>query len=455
MKHRTGHVFKRGNSGTFYLRYVINGKVMQQALYDEKGVAITTADGAERARVKIMAPYTVADEAGALENVKAKLEGRRHEMEEIEEQRNPPLMLRQAWSAFSKSQNRPDTGKATLAVYELTWGRFCKWMTDTHPTVKFMRDVTQEIAGEFAAWLISERRSPNTFNKYMNVLALVFNTVKDKARLTVNPWSNPKKGGAGQGITRKKLVTYGRRELTIEELRKVCEAAKDDLRLLLAVGLYSGMRLGDCATLRWSEVDLVRGRIVRIPNKTGRSNPKPVTVPLHPTLAAMLAEIPAKQRTGNVMPRIAMDYARHESYVTDRVQALFKQCKIQTTRTIEGRSQSQVEVGFHSLRHSFVSMCAANGVPLSVVQALVGHTSPAMTRHYTHRGEAAALAAVTGLPSITGKPVKALPPVPAPHMVAAEAVLAIADRLDSTNWNAIQSELRALAEGQTGTARLA
>jgi integrase len=208
------------------------------------------------------------------------------------------------------------------------------------------------------------------------------------------------------------------------------------------------MRLGDCATLRWSEVDLVRGRIVRVPNKTGRSNPKPVTVPLHPTLAAMLAEIPAKQRTGNVMPRIATDYARHESYVTDRVQSLFKQCKIQTTRTIEGRSQSQVEVGFHSLRHSFVSMCAANGVPLSVVQALVGHTSPAMTQHYTHTGEAAALAAVTALPSITGKPVKALPPAPAARLVAAEAVLAIANRLDSTNWNAIQSELQALAEGQ-------
>ena len=40
-------------------------------------------------------------------------------------------------------------------------------------------------------------------------------------------------------------------------------------------------------------------------------------------------------------------------------------------------------VGFHRLRYFFVSECAKAGVPLAVVQELVGHGSPAMTRHYT------------------------------------------------------------------------
>ncbi len=43
-----------------------------------------------------------------------------------------------------------------------------------------------------------------------------------------------------------------------------------------------------------------------------------------------------------------------------------------------------VEVGFHSLRHTFVSLQAERGTPQSTVQAIVGHGSPAMTQHYTH-----------------------------------------------------------------------
>ena len=43
-------------------------------------------------------------------------------------------------------------------------------------------------------------------------------------------------------------------------------------------------------------------------------------------------------------------------------------------------TRAVVEVGFHSLRHTFVSLCRAAGAPLSVVEAIVGHASPAMTR---------------------------------------------------------------------------
>ena len=61
-----------------------------------------------------------------------------------------------------------------------------------------------------------------------------------------------------------------------------------------------------------------------------------------------------------------------------------------------------VEVGFHSLRHSFVSRCRQANAPLSVVEAIVGHSSPAMTRHYTHVGELAAAVAVGALPRVMG-----------------------------------------------------
>ncbi|MCK4982997.1 MAG: tyrosine-type recombinase/integrase [Victivallaceae bacterium] len=54
--------------------------------------------------------------------------------------------------------------------------------------------------------------------------------------------------------------------------------------------------------------------------------------------------------------------------------------------------------GFHSFRHSFVSFCAKAGVPLPVVQAIVGHGNPAITRHYIHIGEESVKQAINALP---------------------------------------------------------
>jgi integrase len=321
-------------------------------------------------------------------------------------------------------------------------------MKTAHPQVKALRDVTPDMAGEYIVHLGSEGKSPNTINKYLNLLTLVFRVLKDKARLTVNPW---------EGIQRKTLVTHGRRELTIEELRRVCAAADGELRLLLALGLYTGLRLGDCATLRWGEVDLIRGRITRIPNKTGRRNPHPVIVPIHASLRAILEETPSSKRHGYVLPESAEIYARRSDTLTDRVQRLFEACEITTHKPGTGfeiqigedgkktkvstGNRASVEVGFHSLRHSFVSLCRASDVPLSVVESIVGHSNPSMTRHYTHTGDAAALAAVSSLPSLKAEDTKALPPAQSPRLIDASMVSERLQAMTTKTWKTIRDEL--------------
>jgi integrase len=51
-------------------------------------------------------------------------------------------------------------------------------------------------------------------------------------------------------------------------------------------------------------------------------------------------------------------------------------------------------VRFHDLRHTFITMMAEGGVPLPVVQAMVGHMSAGMVRYYTHISNRAARTAV-------------------------------------------------------------
>ena len=52
------------------------------------------------------------------------------------------------------------------------------------------------------------------------------------------------------------------------------------------------------------------------------------------------------------------------------------------------------DIRFHDLRHTFISLMAEHGVPLPVVQGMVGHMSAKVTRHYTHISSQAARQAV-------------------------------------------------------------
>ena len=119
------------------------------------------------------------------------------------------------------------------------------------------------------------------------------------------------------------------------------------------------------------------------------------------------------------MPEIASTYRHDPSALTKRIQGHMEACGVRTQ--VEGTGfvkvkgengketwkhtgkRAVVEVGFHSLRHTFVSLCREAGAPLAVVEAIVGHSNPAMTRHYTHTGEAAARSAIALLPGLADK----------------------------------------------------
>lgn len=77
---------------------------------------------------------------------------------------------------------------------------------------------------------------------------------------------------------------------------------------------------------------------------------------------------------------------------------MFTAAGIETSIMIEGRTRPTPYATFHSLRHSFVSFATNSGVPLPVVQSIVGHHSSAMTRHYYHANEEALRKAVDAVP---------------------------------------------------------
>jgi len=298
------------------------------------------------------------------------------------------LKAGEAWESWLASPIKGNPSQRTIQGYEAIWTRFEPWIMKQG--IEFLHEITPLHAQSYSADLWKSRVSPATYNAHVKFLRSMFNALEDLAGLTVNPWH------------RIKLLdreTQGRRNFTPEELVTICSKATGSFRYMIGIGLYTGLRLGDTVNLRWS--DIHRDRIEVIPMKTRRKGKK-ITLPVHPVLATLLHELQRKSRREYLFPSERKAYQKNAAFVTSRFQAFLSEtCKIKTTEAPTGhRRRAAVIKGFHSLRHSFVSLCAANRVPQVAIQELVGHGSPAMTELYSHADFDQKQTAIAALPAV-------------------------------------------------------
>ena len=121
---------------------------------------------------------------------------------------------------------------------------------------------------------------------------------------------------------------------------------------------------------------------------------------MHPMLRELVEKAYKWKENDYVLPKLAERYVNNPGYVNSVAIKVFKFNGFETSKKIEGvqRKKKANIYGFHSFRHSFVSFCAKAGVPLAVVQSIVGHGNPAMTRHYVHIDNEAVKQAINALP---------------------------------------------------------
>ena len=329
------------------------------------------------------------------------------------------LPLADVWLEYVKSPNRNELAKATMDSKRSVWMHFAKWMEHSYLPVDDLGGVTSDMIAEYLACLRADLCA-TTYNNRVCVLREIFRLLAKKAGLEEDPW---------EGVRLRPDDSHSRRELTMDELQRLLKAAKKEGQewyKLFLIGIYTGLRLGDCCRLDWSQISVAQGVIQVMPQKTRRHHQRIVTIPIHQTLGqALLAseELRVKSEESNedgssfpapstkhqvlsttlfgpVLPMISDLYTTARCRVSDHLSRIFKAAKIKTSVRIEGRKHRTPEATFHSLRHTFVSFAANAGVPLHVVQSIVGHESTAMTRHYYHENIEALKSAVAAIPKL-------------------------------------------------------
>lgn len=174
------------------------------------------------------------------------------------------------------------------------------------------------------------------------------------------------------------------RFLTFAEVETLVECAADEWKAMLLVAARTGLRISELLALRWDAVDLKAKRIIvrRATVRDIEASPKnnrERAVDLAPSAVAALRD--HRHLRG---PYVFCDAAGRPLTRQATKNPIANACD----------AANIPRCGWHTLRHTFASHLAIRGVPLKVIQELMGHATLDMTMRYAHLAPETKAAAV-------------------------------------------------------------
>jgi len=301
---------------------------------------------------------------------------------EITGEEAPRASVRGFCQQWLQIKQKEKVSTATLAAYGDTIAQFSLSLGE-----KANRDISNLVKNDVVEFRnsLSARLAPETTNKHLKILKMVFRSARADGFLLEDP---------AEGV--KTLDTDGarlRRPFSLDELRAILRVSDDEWKSLIKLGLYTGQRLGDLATLTWAEVHLDEGRIRFRALKTGRK----IEIPIIGALRDHLLSLPSADHVDSPLHPRAFTTVREQrgrtNTLSNRFVELLAVAGLRDRRSHQsigkGRSarRDSKQLSFHCLRHTAVSLLKRAGVPEATVQELIGHESAAISARYTHVGE--------------------------------------------------------------------
>lgn len=228
-----------------------------------------------------------------------------------------------------------------------------------------------------------KKNAPQGYRVYYRTLKAAFNKAIDWGYASENPFCKyklPKKQR-----NRPDFITEAELGLILQRLESKafkigCSKAKRKSLLMIydivKTGFYSGMRLGELLNLRWENVSLSKNTITVGDHRFVTKGKKQRTIPMCEKLSKCI-----KQR--------AQSKGQSVEYVfgVSAKRTLTKDYVSKTFKEICRAAGIDERIKFHSLRHSFASYLAQQGVSPYHIKELLGHASVTTTEIYSHLNE--------------------------------------------------------------------
>lgn len=245
-------------------------------------------------------------------------------------------------------------------VNKLSHGRdaFVKYIGEYFGKNTFANDITPKKIDKFKEWLKKEHNNSNsTVNKYRAALSKMFSLAIANKLLCSNPVSDT----ASLRETNHKVRYLTKDEE--ERMFKVIDELYPYLRPIVMLALKTGMRKGEIFKLKWENIDFNYKYIEILETKSGKSR-----------------KIPISKTVENILSGHNMD--TEYVFVNPATNKPFTDIKHSFHTVLKKAEISNFR--FHDLRHTAATRMSECGVPVPVIQDILGHSRIETTMRYTH-----------------------------------------------------------------------
>ena len=252
---------------------------------------------------------------------------------------------------------------------------------------------------QFRDLQIKEGKSPATANMVIKTLRIPLNLARRQGLLLTNP-AEAVDLLDSDGVTRDVF--------SVDQLRALMKTRDRDWRGMILMGGTTGCRIGDAARMTWANVDLQKNLVNYFPQKNMRGVArKQVVAIMLPEFKKFLLSHPIGKDVPSA-PLFPSLYAKPVSGdygLSLTFRGLMDTAGVQYEAlrdNVKGKGRKFYNLGFHSLRHSFVSTLANLGVPEEIRRKLVGHASVNVHQTYTHLEQKTIAKALKKFPRLLG-----------------------------------------------------
>lgn len=142
---------------------------------------------------------------------------------------------------------------------------------------------------------------------------------------------------------------------------------------IASVSLHTGMRLGEVLKMTWGDLDM-KANVIHV--RFGKTGVRMAHI--NETLTELFGDMEKGAPSALVFPAANGS----ERNCTDASKSFSR--TVAELGLNKGVADTRQKVVFHTLRHTFASWLAIDGVPLYTISHLMGHSSLEMTKRYAH-----------------------------------------------------------------------
>jgi integrase len=259
-----------------------------------------------------------------------------------------------------------------------------------HRTGSTLEAITPLDVKSFRDLQVKEGKAETTADLALKTLRSLFNDARREGLISINP---------AEAVKTFDVEKEARDVFTHEQLCALVAKAASEWKTSILLAYYSGLRLRDAVSLSWENVNFELRQIRYFPRKSNRGQArrpdwkKHVTgqleVPLMPEVEAHLLSLPSSDDpAGKLCPTLAAKSTGGNRGLSRMFQRVMAAAGIHSDRGVEkkGKGRQFKTLGFHSLRHTFVSELANADVPADVRRQISGHSDEKIHERYTHLG---------------------------------------------------------------------